>query len=336
MIRPERLRVGDTIATISPSWGCAGAPRVRWKYDLGAQRLRELGLNVVAAPNSMRGTAYLDKNPQARAEDVMWAFESPEVKAIIANIGGSDCVRLLPYLDGEVIRRNPKILCGYSDVMSLHLYCWRLGLSTFYGDNLLTTVAEADGWQEYSRRHFKKALFGAAPIGEILPSKRWSYEPNNHIDRGYVRRYIKNEGYTRVQGGGRVTGHLFGGHGGMMEYAEGDGIALLPSDFEGAIFFYEDIPEVCDVQYMRSFFDWLGGMGYLGLVNGIVIGKMRFPEHFEPYAAAIREVVSGKYGLTGLPIVYGLNFGHASPICVLPYGATAELDADSLRFTILD
>lgn len=63
---------------------------------------------------------------------------------------------------------------------------------------------------------------------------------------------------------------------------------------------------------------------------------MRSSESFEPYAERIRDVVSGKYGLTDMPIIYGLNFGHASPICVLPYGAEAELDADKLKFTILE
>ena len=90
------------------------------------------------------------------------------------------------------------------------------------------------------------------------------------------------------------------------------------------------------MQYMRSFFDWLGNNGYLKLMNGIIIGRMRSSEPFSPYAEAIREIVSEKYGLPDLPIMYGLNFGHASPICVLPYGARAELDADELKFTILD
>lgn len=58
MIKPSKLQIGDTIATISPSWGCAGASRVKWKYELGVQRLKALGLNVVASPNSMRGTTF--------------------------------------------------------------------------------------------------------------------------------------------------------------------------------------------------------------------------------------------------------------------------------------
>ncbi len=336
MIKPKKLSVGDTVATISPSWGCAGSARVRWQYELGVQRLRELGLQVVAAPNSLKGTSFLRNSPEARAEDLMWAFDNREVSAIIANIGGNDSVRLLPFLEPEMIRKNPKILCGYSDVMTLHLYCHQLGLSTFYGDNLLTTVAEAKEWHPYSKYWFRKVLFDETPIGPILPSEEWSFDSNHHTAPGYCKTYVKNEGYVRVQGKGIVQGRLFGGHGGLMEYEKGSGIMLKKSDFEGKLLFFEDIPEVCSVAYMRSFFEWLGTNGYLQVLNGVIIGKLQTKHGFEPYAEAIREIVTGKYERPDLPILYGVNFGHTSPICVLPYDAEAELDVENLRFTILE
>lgn len=336
LIKPKMLGHGDTIAVISPSWGCAGAPRVRWQYRLGAGRLEELGLNVVTAPNALRGTKFLHENPCARAEDFLWAFENKNVKAIIANIGGSDSARLLPFLSAETVRSNPKIFCGYSDVMTLHLYCRRTGLSTFYGDNLLTTVAEAQGWHEYSRGSFKRTFFSDKTIGEIFPSKDWSFEPNNHTDPNYVRRYIPNDGYTLVQGKGTVRGKLFGGHGTLREYDRDLDIFPRKKDFKDSIFFFEDIPEVLSPDYIADFFDWLGERGFLQQINGVIIGKMRSKQGFEPYAERLREVVSVKYGLTDMPILYGLNFGHASPIFILPYGAEAELDADALKFTILE
>ena len=103
-----------------------------------------------------------------------------------------------------------------------------------------------------------------------------------------------------------------------------------------SIFFFEDIPEVLSPVYIADFFDWLGARGFLQQINGVIIGKMRSKQSFEPYAEKLREVVSVKYGLADMPILYGFNFGHASPICILPYGAEAELDADALKFTILE
>lgn len=336
MIKPCKLKIGDTIATISPAWGCAGDLDVRWKYELGVKRLEELGLRVVAAPNSLKGAAYLEQHPEKRAEDVMWAFENREVKAIIANIGGNDSHKLFPYLNPKVIRENPKIFCGYSDVMNLHLYCYQLGLSTFYGPNLLTNVAEAQGWHPYCKEWFCKVLFEDGVIGEIKPSADWTFQAQDHRNPRHIRQYVKNKGYERVQGKGSVSGKLFGGHGGLMDYEEGSPIHLGKADFQDKILFFEDIPEICDVEYMGKFFDWLGRNGYLQVLKGVIIGKMCTPNPFTCQAKEIRRIVSEKYGLRDMPIMYGVNFGHASPICVLPYGAEARLDVDSLCFSITE
>ena len=332
----KKLNKGDTIATISPSWGCAGSNRVKWKYELGVKRLEELGLNVVAAPNSLKGTSFLKSNPKARAEDLMWAFENKEVKAIIANIGGNDSDRILPFLSKEIIIENPKILCGYSDVMNLHLYCYKLGLSTFYGDNLLTTIAEAKDWNAYSEYWFEKVLFDNSVIGEIWPAKMWSNFPNNFINPDYVKEYVNNNGYKKIQGKGLVRGGLFGGHSGLMELEKNSEIKLDKSDFEGKILFFEEIPEFTTEKNIREFFERLGRKGYLQVLYGIVIGKIMEDDKFEPLASVIRETVSDKYGLKSMPIMYGLNLGHTSPICILPYGEEAEVDVDNLKFSILE
>lgn len=336
MIKPQKLCIGDTIATISPSWGCAGDPGVKWQYDLGVERLQEIGLNVIAAPNSLKGTKFLSDNPEARAEDLMWAFENKSVNAIIANIGGNDSVRLIPYLDSNLITNHPKILCGYSDIITLHLYCYKLGLSTFYGDNLLTTIAEAEQWHSYSKYWFQKVLFENSHIGEVPPSLDWTYENINHIDPDCIRRYIPNKGYYRIQGSGTVKGKLFGGNGNLMEYEKEWDIAVDQSDFAGSILFFEEIPEICSPQYIRDFFDWLGKNRYLQVINGVIIGKMRSCENFKPFADEIRKIVTDKYNLPFLPIMYGLNFGHTSPMFIIPYGAMAKLDIDNLKFSILE
>lgn len=337
LIKPIRLQKGDTIATISPSWGCAGSSRVRWEYELGCERLRKLGLNVIAAPNSLKGTTYLRDNPKARAEDINWAFENKEVKAIIANIGGNDSELLIPYLSPKVIKNNPKIFCGYSDVMTLHLFCHRQGLMTYYGDNLLTNVAENPGWNPYSKKWFQKTFFDASLIGEIEPSKTWSFDGCKHTDKDHKKHYISNRGYTRVQGKEAVEGRLFGGHGEIKRLSEVFGKTLIrKEDFEGSIFFFEDIPECCDPDEMANFFDWMGKKGYLQKLNGIIIGKMRTKESFEAYADKIREVITGKYSLPDLPVLADLNFGHTSPIFILPYGAKARIDMVGGSFAILE
>lgn len=136
-----------------------------------------MGITVAAVPNSMRGEKYLRENPAARAEDLLWAFEKEKIKAVIANIGGNDSERVLPYLKDGGIKSHPKIFIGYSDVMNLHLFCYRAGLSTFYGHNLLTTIAETPVMHPYSQYWFEKMLFHSDPIGEIFPSDTYSFCP---------------------------------------------------------------------------------------------------------------------------------------------------------------
>lgn len=334
LCKPFRLCKGDTIATVSPCNGWAGDEVIRWKYELGVMRLRELGLNVAPAPNSLRGSDFLSRNPQARAEDIMWAFENHEVRAVIANVGGNDSIKVVPYVDPRSIRNNPKIFIGYSDVMNLHILCYKCGLSSFYGDNLLEPIGDARGWHEYSRRWFEKALFDDSPLGLIEPSAEWAYGEVDYTDRAYARPYHAGGGYELLQGQGAVRGRLFGGHTGLMELDD-TVLKLAEEDFRETILFLEDIPEFFTVQALRDFLNWLDRMGALRVLRGILIGRVNSGESFEEQKTMIKDFFAER-GLSALPILYGANFGHSSPVCVLPYGAAAEINCAEKSFSVLE
>ena len=330
MIKPKKLNTGDTIATISPCWGASGDIDIVWKYEIGKKRLQEISLKVVSAPNSQKGTSYLQANPKARAEDFQWAFENNDIKAIIANIGGNDSDRVLPYLNSKIIKNNPKIFIGYSDVMSYHLYCYKAGLSTFYGPNLLPTVAETPNFHPYSKKWFKNVLFNNSVIGEIEPSTTYSCDENNYIDKSYIKKYKPESGYLWLQGEGVVSGKLFGGHTGIRDYN------LSAEDFEDKILFIEDIPEFFNPKQLADFIDWLGCIGALKKIKGILIGKLCEDISFDNHKKALLEIINYKYGEKELPIIANMNFGHSSPMCILPYGAKAEINSDTKRFSILE
>ncbi|HIZ55026.1 MAG TPA: LD-carboxypeptidase [Firmicutes bacterium] len=333
--KPLKLHKGDTIATISPCNGWAGDLEIKWKYELGVKRLQEIGLNVIAAPNSLKGTDYLSKNPQARAEDFMWAFTNKNVNAVIANMGGNDSIQIIPYIDPKCIQENPKIFVGYSDVMNLHLLCYKYGLSTFYGDNLLYPIAEAQGWHDYSKKWFMDIFFTNNVIGTVPPAKEWTYEPTDYTNPHYIRRFYKNDPYELLQGKGIVQGKLFGGHTGLMEL-NATTIELSQTDFKDKILFLEDIPECYTKDNLVKFFDWLGQINALEKLHGVVLGKTNQKGQFQEEKNEIVKIISDKYGLYDLPVLYGLNFGHSSPICILPYGAMAEINCDSTTFSILE
>ncbi len=158
--KPKKLQPGDKIATVSPSWGGAGEPELRWRYEQGVKRLEDVfGLEVVPMPNSLKGSDYLHENPRARAEDLMTAFKDKSIKGIIANIGGDDSIRLLPYINFDVIRENPKPFMGYSDVTVSHLFCYKAGISSFYGPAILTDFAENVEMDPYTVEMLNRTLF---------------------------------------------------------------------------------------------------------------------------------------------------------------------------------
>ena len=171
-IHPSSLKPGDKIAIISPS---SGIPFLfPWVYEQGIHRIRDIfQLEPVEFPTARKSPEYLSQNPKARAEDVNAAFADPSIKGIIATIGGNDQVRILPYLNKDVIQANPKIFMGYSDCTNLHLFLWNLGLISYYGGAVMTQFAMGGGMQKYTIQSIKKALFHP-PIGKVSSSSEYS------------------------------------------------------------------------------------------------------------------------------------------------------------------
>src|SRR5690625_4362845 len=166
LIKPKKLKRGDKVATVSPSWGGAGDPALRWRYEQGVSRLESVfGLEVVPMPNSLKGSDYLYEYPEARAKDLMTAFADEDIKGIFANIGGEDSIRLLPFIDFNVIHINPKIFIGYSDVTIGHLFCLKAGISSFYVLAILTDFADHIHMDPYTSEMLQRSLLSGCAIG---------------------------------------------------------------------------------------------------------------------------------------------------------------------------
>ncbi len=165
MIKPHKLNPGDRIATVSLSWGGPGT--YPYRYQAGVQQLQEeFGLQVVEMPNTLRDADWLARNPKARAEDWMQAFNDPSIKGIFSTIGGDESIRLLPFIDFDVIREHPKIFLGFSDTTISHLMCYKAGLVSFYGPSIMAGFAENCGMFPYMVQSLRKTLFSSEVIGE--------------------------------------------------------------------------------------------------------------------------------------------------------------------------
>lgn len=338
LIKPTKLQPGDCIATVSPSWGGAGESSLRWRYEQGVKRLEEVfGLKVLPMPNSMKGGEYLYKNPRARAEDLMTAFKDENIKGIIANIGGEDSIRLLPYIDFEIIRQNPKIFMGYSDVTISHLFCHKAGISSFYGPAILTDFAENVAMDPYTIEMVYRTLFSDEVIGEIQPANEWTSERLEWIEENKNRRRTtqKNFGYEVIQGSGAAQGHLIGGCIEVLEFAKGTELWPEKKYWENSILFFETSEEKPEPNHLVYWLRNYAAQGILHKTNGIIFGKPKDEKYYVDYKEAIQKVMK-EYDLEDLPILYNLNFGHTEPKFILPYGAMAEINCEKGTFAILD
>jgi len=177
MIKPQRLKRGDTVAIVSLSSGIGGESVFKHRYEIGKRRLEEeFGLNVIAMPNALKGIKYPDKHPEARASDLMEAFEDDSIKAIITMIGGNDTIRLLPYINFETIQKNPKIFMGYSDTTINHFMMYKAGLTSFYGPCIFMEFAENVAMHDYTKRYIVDTLFDTKSEMCINPSPHWTSE----------------------------------------------------------------------------------------------------------------------------------------------------------------
>ncbi|MDR2600071.1 MAG: LD-carboxypeptidase [Oscillospiraceae bacterium] len=338
LIHPMKLKRGDTVATISLSSGSAGD--FLHRYKLGVSRLEnDFGLHVVPTPNSLKDSKWIYDNPKARADDLMWAFENKQIKGIISNIGGEESIRILPFINFEIIRKNPKVFMGFSDTTVTHLICLHAGLSTFYGTSVLCEFSENVSIHPYTKMTVEKTLFSDEPIGLINPSFEYASKyvtwADEELTRTQKRIFTPTDGFELLQGKGKASGHLNGGCIEVLEMCKGTEIFPPLEKWDNAILFLETSEEEPSPTYYRRWFRNYGSMGILQKLNGIIIGKPYNNTYYNEYNEILLSVIREETGSNDIPIMCNMNFGHTSPTFIIPYGAHAEINCDHKTFSML-
>lgn len=343
MLKPERLHRGDTVAIVSLSQGMLGEPQFIHKYKIAKKRLEEdFGLRVLCMDNARRGVEYLYRHPEARAEDWMNAFRNPEVRGIFNAIGGDDTIRLLPYIDFSLIRRNPKIFTGFSDTTANHFMCYHARLVSYYGASVINNFSEYVRINPYTESMIRRTLFQPEAMLDIPSAPFFRDDDDERIwwceeNRGREKTWNPEpHGYEILQGSGIAEGELLGGC--LDTFIQLFGTAIWPpaEQWRGKILFLEtsEMDMSCDLLcwILRS----LLAQGILQAVNAILVGKPARRGKYEPYKEVFRRVVGIEAGRPELPILYNVNFGHAEPIGIFPYGLRCRLDADRRTLTLLE
>lgn len=273
----------------------------------------------------------------------MAAFSDTTVAGIVSTIGGDDSIRLLPFLDLDVIRSTPKVFMGYSDTTIAHLACFKASLVTFYGPAIMAGFAENGGMFPYMMESVRKVLFHSAPIGAVAPNANgWTVErldwadPANQTQRRKLR---PSTGWRFLQGRGVRRGHLIGGCFEVLDWLRGTDLWPEADAWQDAILFMETSEDAPSPETVKSGLRTYAALGILQRLSGILFGRpggqISLEKHAE-YDKALLDVVAEETGMDDLPIIAGMDFGHTDPMFVLPYGIQAEIDCDAQQFAIVE
>ncbi len=304
------------------------------RVELGVRHLQSLGFKVKIAPHALNQHGFISDTPQNRADDINGMFADSEVKAIIAAIGGDHSCHLLPLLDFDLIRKNPKIFMGFSDITVLNVAIWQAtGLVTFNGPALLTDFAEYPKMFEYTEAYMLKALCSAQPIGPVVPSTGWTEEFldwEQKVDLVRPRAQLDSTGWTWLRGG-KAEGILIGGCIESLQHLRG---TRFWPDWQDAIMFFETSEEAPSPEMVDSMLMDYENMGILEKLKGLLVGRpMRYTDEAKQQ---LRNVVFERTNQYAFPIVTDMDFGHTAPQLTMPIGCRASIDAENRRFEIVD
>jgi muramoyltetrapeptide carboxypeptidase LdcA involved in peptidoglycan recycling len=339
---PPKAARGDKAAIVSPS-GRAAA----WfpgPLELGLERLRdELGLVPVEYPTTRATVA----SPAARAADLHAAWADPEVKVVIATIGGEDELKVLGHLDPARFTAQPKPFLGYSDNTNLHLYLWNLGLVSFHGGAVMVELGRPCAMHPTTRASLEHALFTAGTF-VLEPPAEYSDEEGDWADPTSLEtaRPMRQAGEWSWHGPTRtVTGPGWGGCLEIVDFHLRAGRYLLPNEsYDGAVLFVETSEELPPASYVYRVLMGMGERGLLQRFAAVLWGRPKAwsferkstPDERAAYIEEQREAVLAAHAEyhADAPLVFGVDFGHTDPQYVIPSGGEITVDAARRRLEV--
>lgn len=314
VVFPRKLRRGDTVRVIAPSRNRA----LVLEHDhsrIAEKRFADLGLNLTFGEHVDERDVFDSSSIASRVADLHAAFADPDVAAILTVIGGFNSNELLPYLDWDLIRANPKVFCGYSDITALqNAMLAEAGLVTYSGPH----------WSSFGMRdHFEatlawftEALFDDRAI-EVYPAEAWT-DDMWFLDQD-ARNPIPNDGWWPIRPG-QAEGRIVGGNLGTLNLLQGT--PWFPS-LDGALVFVEDDELSNPVAFARDLTSLLQ-VPDAKRISGLVIG--RFQQASSMSRRVLEEIVARQGALAGLPVLANVDFGHTDPRLTFPIGGSAVLE----------
>src|SRR5579859_6379702 len=341
LISPAKLSPGDRVAVLSPSFAAPGRfPEV---HEVAMTRLRaEIGLEPVEYPT----TRQLGAAPRARAADLMAAFADPGIKAVLTTIGGDDQITVLPYLDPEVVRANPKAFLGYSDNTNLLNWLWNQGIAGYHGGGTMERLGRAGGLHPVSTASLRAALFDGGEL-PLHPVDRFSEVELSWADPEGMRYPAPTSpapGWVWHQPGRVVSGPTWGGNLEILHWLLAVGRWIRPpEDYAGCVLFLETSEELPPAGKVFPILRNMGERGLLAQFPAVVFGTAKAtsidrpvsPDGREAYRAAQRGAVLAAFEAyhPEAMIVFNVDIGHTDPQWIVPYGGTMTINGPARTIT---
>jgi muramoyltetrapeptide carboxypeptidase LdcA involved in peptidoglycan recycling len=319
---PNRLSPGDEIRVIAPSSSMAIVKDKQ--IDIALERLNQLGFHVTFGKNVFDHDEFYTTSIADRIADLHAAFKDPNVKGIFSAIGGYHASQLLKYIDYDLIKANPKVFCGFSDITALCAAIHKkTGLTTYSGPHF-SSFGVKFGF-DYTLQSFLEAVTNDAPY-EVNPSESWSDDPW-YLDQEN-RTFVNQDGYLVIHEG-EVTGKLVGGNLSTLNLLQGT--EFMPS-LQDSILFIEDDEEAHPHSFDRGLQSLLNQPDADG-IKCVLIG--RFQNATNMTESAIEKIIFSKPELRETPVIANVNFGHVQPIATIPFGCRATILAKGTKTKII-
>lgn len=317
-IFPAKLQVGDEIRVISPSSSMARVGGFQENL-IAKEKLEALGFKVTFARHILEDDRLSSASIASRVSDFHTAFSEKQVKAVLCTNGGFNCNELLPYIDWELVKENPKAFIGYSDTTSLHNAIFaKTGLVTYYGPSY--SSFKMDELQDFQTREWRKALTESAY--DLKASEVWTSDP--WYDPTQDRRPRPNQ--WKVYHEGTARGEIIGGNLGTYFLQAGtefltkvkSPLAFIENAEEDDVFAFDRQLS----QFLQINFD----------LKALVIG--RFPREVQMTEELLFFILDKFPILQTIPVIYDVDFGHTQPIFTFPLGGELELSTHPLSLKI--
>jgi len=283
----------------------------------------------------------LQANPWLRVADINAAFADRSIAGIIASIGGDDSIRILPYLDREIIEANPKLIMGYSDTTTLLAFINTLGNVTFHGPAVMAGIAQAEALGPEYLEDLNTFLLSNPETYEYYPS---AFYVNGYPDwgiaqnRGKINTPIPNPGWYWLQKASCKTATVWGGCMDVLEFMKGTDFWPERVFFDDKFLLFETSEDVPTPQQVLYFLRNYETQTILNRIQGIIFGRPRdyTPQQNRELRQVVTQVVIEECGRTDIPILMDFDAGHTDPQRIVPFGIRMEIDSENSRVVLVE